>query len=362
MPASVLPGSSSIRRAAEALAQADFLFIGAGAGASADSGLAVFAQVSQLPALQALGKSYDQVASADSFRKDFDNFAAFWISSQRAYEAASPHAGYELLKKFSSRVQERSDSRGWGDELAAAFRERLSGVAEGHEDSRPSPVFCATSNVDGFFVRAGFAQEDVAEIHGSARNWQCGGIVNDRRPFFPGFLKERCGDELFEPPAVLQRATLAEGSLTLTFDPPLASDGSEWPPRCPRCRTGRMRPNVYLFGDGKGFVDHHRVSKSARLAAWCQAVVQLQKERRAGARDPPRLAILEVGCGLRVPSIRTRCEELFLQSREATSGEGVEFIRINPEYPENELRENGKPSISIKLGGLTALQAIDEAL
>jgi NAD-dependent SIR2 family protein deacetylase len=353
---------SAIRRAAAALHDADFLFVGAGAGASADSGLAVFAQVSAMPALVALGKTYDTVASADSFRKDFDNFAGFWVTSSRAYNGASPHEGYELLRGFRDAIAHRGGEV-WGDELADAFKATVGSEADGDGEFAPSPAFCCTSNVDGFFVRAGFAPADVAEIHGSARRWQCGGTVNDKPPHFPGFLKDRCCDELFDPPAILQRAELAEkDTLKLAFEPP-ASD-EEWPPRCGRCETGRLRPNVYLFGDGSGFVDHPSVTKRARLSAWCQSVIQLQRKHGAqtdGQRGP-RLVILEVGCGLRVPSIRTRCEELFVQSKDATGGHGVEFIRINPEYPENELTANGRPSIPIRNDALAALRGISAAL
>ena len=52
----------SYERAGCALAAATHLVVAAGAGASADSGMLVFAQVSSLPALRRQGKTYDQVA------------------------------------------------------------------------------------------------------------------------------------------------------------------------------------------------------------------------------------------------------------------------------------------------------------
>ena len=53
-------GSEPCERAGSALAAATHIVVAAGAGASADSGTLVFAQVSSLPALRRQGKTYDQ--------------------------------------------------------------------------------------------------------------------------------------------------------------------------------------------------------------------------------------------------------------------------------------------------------------
>ncbi len=85
-------GDDVIARAARAIAAADMLFIGAGAGMSADSGLMVFGQLSSLPALQSQGLTYDQIASLDMFCKNTRQFLGFWLAGTSAYQSATPHA------------------------------------------------------------------------------------------------------------------------------------------------------------------------------------------------------------------------------------------------------------------------------
>ena len=105
-----------------------------------------------------------------------------------------------------------------------------------------------------------------------------------------------------------------------------------------------------LFGDGKNFVSNARVINSEGYRAWTAAVVQRlwQDPRR-------RLVILEVGCGMRIPSIRKRCEELHVSCPSSQST----FIRVNPEFPRSGLV--CEPTICIKETGLCALLAIEAA-
>ena len=69
--------------------------------------------------------------------------------------------------------------------------------------------------------------------------------------------------------------------------------------------------------------------------------------------------ILEIGCGLRVPSIRKRCEEVYAACSKDCPSQ-VDFIRINPDYPDNKILKS--PSISIKETCLTALQNIQKEI
>jgi len=65
-----------------------------------------------------------------------------------------------------------------------------------------------------------------------------------------------------------------------------------------------------------------------------------------------KLVILEIGCGLRVPSLRKKGEEL---SRDL--GAQASLVRINPEYPSNPLVH--PPTVGVKSKGLAALRRID---
>ena len=65
---------------------------------------------------------------------------------------------------------------------------------------------------------------------------------------------------------------------------------------------------------------------------------------------PPRVAVVEIGAGKAVPTVRYTSEGLM---RSLNAG----FVRINP-------REHDGPDRTVPLatGGLTALTAIDEAI
>jgi len=90
--------TQAISAAAAAIRDADYLMIGAGAGASADSNLMVFNQVSAQPQLTSRNLTYDQVACLDRMCKDPALFYGFWLSSIAAYSAAEPHKGRQLTK------------------------------------------------------------------------------------------------------------------------------------------------------------------------------------------------------------------------------------------------------------------------
>lgn len=75
-------------------------------------------------------------------------------------------------------------------------------------------------------------------------------------------------------------------------------------PICPNCKEF-ARPNVLMFGD-YGWVSNSRASK--RYSAWRQNVSDLL------ATNPDwKLTIVEVGCGLNVPSGKKEQEYLLLK-------------------------------------------------
>ena len=121
--------------------------------------------------------------------------------------------------------------------------------------------------------------------------------------------------------------------------------------QCPGCGTGVLRPNVYLFGDGEHFVNSEEVTRTKTYFDWIESIKKDIKEN-----PDHKLCIVEIGCGLRVPSIRTRSEDLLL----ALGSEYCSLIRINPDYPISPLKT--EPTIGIKQTALEALQKIDEAL
>lgn len=307
-----------VRRAARALGDADFLLIATGAGVSADSGLATF-QTLTAKMGPAFGKgiTYDHAASVDTMAKDPALFYGFWLVSARNYREAVPHAGYDVLRALRLQTEER-----------ASKRRPL--------DSSPAqPTFCLTSNVDGWFSRKDVpCQGALAQIHGVHDRWQCGGTPSGKR--FPTWAKDRCCDDLLDMPS-------GDG---MDFDTiPLRYNAE--PPRCPRCGDGWLRPNIYLFGDGSRFSNNEHVTGEAAFGGWCkQTIAALCGDSSL------KLAVLEIGCGLRVPNIRKRGEELVAKS----PPDQCEFIRMNIE--DTSTIFHASPSIVVKLSALEGLQQI----
>ncbi|NQS75587.1 MAG: NAD-dependent deacetylase [Peptococcaceae bacterium] len=167
--------------------------------------------------------------------------------------------------------------------------------------------FVATSNVDGHFQRAGFAPDKVYEVHGSILYVQC---------------LTPCSDEIWESDEIVP------------VD--LHTMRAQYLPRCPHC-TAIARPNVLMFGDFS-WVSNRSDNQSYSFNHF------LYQHRGEN------LAVIEIGAGTGVPTIRRLSEHLGGQ-RHTT------VIRINLREP--QIRS---PHISIPCGGLEALRQIDQAL
>ena len=107
-------------------------------------------------------------------------------------------------------------------------------------------------------------------------------------------------------------------------------------PECPRC--GELaRPNVLMFNDWH-WIPHRSSAQERRLEAWIDEAKN------------SRLVIIELGAGSAVPTVRMTSERV-ARSLDAT------LVRINPQEP---LVPGGH--VSLPLGALEALEAIDERL
>jgi NAD-dependent SIR2 family protein deacetylase len=161
-------------------------------------------------------------------------------------------------------------------------------------------AFVFTSNVDGQFQKAGYSPRRVVEVHGSIHHLQCQhGCMSDIWPandFSPVVDDETCE---------------------------LLSDF----PTCPHC--GEIaRPNILMFGDWH-WLDHRAKIQRAAMLEW--------------SKEVERLVVIEIGAGTDIPTVRNLGDNV--------SGT---LIRINPREPESDHQN----SISIRLGGLEALQRI----
>lgn len=270
-----------LHAAARIIHEADALLIAAGAGMGVDSGLPDFRGPEGFwrayPPYAKLGLRFTQLANPRWFRDDPTLAWGFYGHRLNTYRTATPHAGFQILRQWAA--------------------------------GKPRGVFVFTSNVDGHFQKAGFAEEQVAEVHGSVYFLQC---------------SRRCGIGIY-PTGNLQ---VKVDEATMRALEPL--------PACPGCGA-LARPNILMFDDHEW--DSGRTDEqSARLEAW------------AGSLIGARLAIVECGAGTAVPTVRWFCERL------ARAANGT-LIRINvrePEVPDDQ--------IGVGMGALDALRRIDALL
>jgi NAD-dependent SIR2 family protein deacetylase len=162
--------------------------------------------------------------------------------------------------------------------------------------------FVFTSNVDGQFQRAGFEEKRVVECHGSIHHLQC------TRP---------CCDAIWPADDVDPAVDMDACRLTSPL------------PVCPRCGA-LARPNILMFNDS-AWLPGRTEEQYARFSRWRATV--------------DRLAVIELGAGVDIPSVRRMAES-----------QGVPVVRINP-------REAGvRHGVGLALGALAALGLLAEAL
>lgn len=263
------------RLAAEAIRSAQALLIGAGAGMGVDSGLPDFRGPEGFwkayPPFK--GRKFSDMSTPHWFHTDPSLAWGFFGHRMNLYRSAVPHAGFQILRR-------------WGERM-------------------PMGYFTFTSNVDGQFQKAGFAEDRIIECHGSIHHLQC---------------STPCDTEIWSSKhvqIVVDESTIRTESLL---------------PQCPTCHN-IARPNILMFGDRQWLAE--RVDQQERAYRdWLTGV------------DSARLVTIELGAGLAIPTVRHECE----------CSPGI-LIRINP-------REAFAPGggISLPVGALMALQQIDALL
>jgi len=68
----------------------------AGAGFSADSGLAVYKDIAELAAYQDLGVDYHDICRPEWLQYDPELFYGFWGACYNDYRETQPHKGYDI--------------------------------------------------------------------------------------------------------------------------------------------------------------------------------------------------------------------------------------------------------------------------
>jgi len=172
-------------------------------------------------------------------------------------------------------------------------------------ENKKNNYFVFTSNVDGQFQKAGFDEERIYEIHGSIHYLQC--LYNCTDDIWPN-------EENVEVDMKKFRAL-----------------------RYPHCRhCGQVaRPNILMFGDW-GWNPKRAAKQEQRYNEWLEA-----------NRDK-KMAIVEIGAGTAIPTVRLEGERLAARLPHAT------LIRINP----SDYQIDETLGFSLPMGGLEGIKAI----
>jgi NAD-dependent SIR2 family protein deacetylase len=269
-----------IEMAARIINEAEAFVITTGAGMGVDSGLPDFRGNQGFwhayPPYARLGLSFVEAANPGHFQRDPAFGWGFYGHRTNLYRTTVPHQGYHIIRKWIERNN--------------------------------AAVFVVTSNVDGQFQKAGFAEESILEVHGSIHHLQC--LRPCCRAIWPN-----------EEQIPVDEVTMRAGHI----------------PRCPHC-GGVSRPNILMFGDWSWLTDRTGAQEG-------------RFERFLEEQGSRRMAVIEMGAGTAIPTIRATSERLGWHYANTT------VIRINPREP--EIKE---PHISLACGALEGLRKIDALL
>lgn len=198
-----------INQAARAIAAADALLIGAGAGMGVDSGLPDFRGDhgfwNAYPPFR--GQSFAQVANPRTFHEDPALGWGFYGHRLNLYRSTVPHDGFNIIRR-------------WGEEIVGDY-------------------FVCTSNVDGHFQKSGFAADNVLEVHGSIHYLQC---------------FRNCTGQIWSAEEI--NVEVDENSFRALGELPC----------CINCSL-MARPNILMFGD-MGWIPSRCTEQERRYEKW----------------------------------------------------------------------------------------------
>lgn len=172
--------------------------------------------------------------------------------------------------------------------------------------------FVFTSNVDGEFQKVGFDDNKVFECHGSIHWLQC---------------LDNCTRDIWSADSFVPVVDEYHCQLINDF------------PFCPHC-GGMARPNILMFGDWH-WQSQMQDEKEQKLMAWLKQV--------------KNLAIIEIGAGTAVPSVRNFGERLVQHS----INESVSLLRVNLREPQVPNKSN---CFGVSVGALDSLMLLNKVI
>lgn len=268
---------AALDRAAAIIASASALLLTSGAGMGVDSGMPDYRGDqgfwNAYPPYRHLGVSFVEMANPQWFRDDPSFAWGFYGHRRNLYRETLPHRGFAILRRWAA--------------------------------SKPEGAFVFTSNVDGHYQKAGFAEDQIVECHGTIEHEQC---------------MAKCGVGIYPAPPGL----LDIDEQTMRARDPV--------PSCPKCGS-LSRPNILMFGDWD-WLERREQAQTRRFDAW---LAQLEGT----------LAVVECGAGTGLPTVR-----LYGERMAALHGT---LIRVNL----REAQVRGADALGLAGGALEVLEALD---
>ena len=269
------------------LHQADAILIVTGAGMSVDSGIPTYRGNNGI--------------WTKSIEIGNETFAYDDISSLKMWKTR-PKLAWGFKSHFYKLMNDLEPHKG--------YFELLESIKDNYD------YFVTTSNIDGYFKRAGFEQNKIYEVHGSVNYLQC--------------MDKNCNN--------LNGVTPAENLPTYNEDTFIAN----WLPKCKFCNK-MSRPNVSMFGDVEFYGKPYEYQRK-RLNEWLGNIKNNNK----------KLVILEIGCGINPHSLR-------MSNGKMMSGEwkmpifdnNIGTIRLNPNDEQND-----KKTIHLSIGAQKGIHAL----
>lgn len=249
----------------------------------------------------------------DSGLPDFRGASGFW----RAYP---PFRGRSFSEISNPRWFREDPQMAWG---FFGHRLHLYRGAVPHQgfqilrnigETKPCGYFVYTSNVDGQFQKADFDEQRIVECHGSIHFMQCAA---------------NCTDAIWSSESTHIEVDM-ESIRALNMLP-----------RCEHCQSV-ARPNILMFGDW-AWNSRRTDEQLIRYKNWLESL------------EDRIIAVIEIGAGLAVPTVRAECERRaseIEEDRRLQLPYDQYHIRINPREAESSF------GVSITRGSLEALEQI----
>lgn len=330
---------------------------------------------------------YSDLCKPQLLDRSRKNFWGFWGQCHNDYHDTGPHEGYEIIDQWAERFRHSP----MGQQLRAEVRDSVANAMEPYvvKDS-PGAFFVFTSNVDAHHFDW-FRAEEIRECHGNTELYQCannsqiesspcyGRVWRSPRNF--RFCVDR--ESMKAPPGEPCRSTeqalqenlrVREGAEParvghvrgggrphlLRYMPDPEADMAEKfavgfesnHPKCVFCGE-YARPAIQMFKD-REWTDVQ--SQRDRWAAWLSSVQRQAKIKAEETGRPLKVAILEIGCGEYVTTVRETAEEFVtLMTKQGAS---ARLIRVNPQHP---LADVLRPEdvVSVMGCGLETIRKID---